>query len=163
MWITSTTIFSAMTTGAMAVAQSLDPLNRIANWSTMWAKLFQQYVVLEIIVSSKPKFLNTASSGQVNVFLSEDSSTPTSLSLTREHAVLDMLPSAAGDDKKSNCTAIWTPSSAEDWTWTAVTVSSNLVYLKLYGDVGNTGLNVADSTSQVMANLTYKVAFRYYF
>lgn len=164
MWITSTTIFSAISAGSLAIAQSLDPINRIANWSTMWAKLFQQYVVLEIVAVVKPKFLNTsASSGQVNVFLSEDSSSPSNLSLTREHAILDMLPSASGDDKKGACTAIWTPKSAEDWTWTATTVSSNLIYLKLFGNTGDTGLNSSDSTTQLMANLTYKVAFRYYF
>jgi hypothetical protein len=163
MWITSTTIFSAIVTGTLAIVQSLDPVNRIANWSTMWSKLFQQYVVLEIVAVVKPKFLNTASSGQVNVLLSEDSTAPSSLSLTREHGVLDLVPSATSDDLKGAVTCIWKPTSAEDWTWTAITTSNNLIYLKLFGDVGNTGLNVADSTTQLMANLTYKVAFRYYF
>jgi hypothetical protein len=163
MWMTTTTIFTAIASGTLAIAQSLDPINRIANWSTMWAKLFQQYCVLEVEAVVKPKFLNTASSGQVNVLLSEDSSTPNSLSLNREHAILDLVPSSSSDDKKGCCTCKWNPTSAEDWTWTAVTVSQNIIYLKLYGDVGNTGLNSGDSTTQLMANLTYKVAFRYYF
>jgi hypothetical protein len=163
MWLTTTTIFSAISTGTLAIAQSLDPINRVANWSTVWAKMFQQYCVLEVEAIVKPKFFNTISSGQVNVLLSEDSSTPSSLSLNREHGVLDLVPSAASDDKKSAVTAIWRPASAEDWTWTAITTSNNVIYLKLFGDVGNTGLNSGDSTTQLMANLTYKIAFRYFF
>jgi hypothetical protein len=163
MWITSTTIFNIMSSGAVGQAQSLDPTQRITNFSTMWAKLFQQYCVLEIRVDSKMRVLNAAATGQLNVFLSEDSSTPNNLSLSREHAVLDLNTYAQGDDKRATCQAIWTPASAEDWTWTAITVSQNLVYLKVYGDAGNTGTNTADSTSQYMANLTYRIAFRYYF
>jgi hypothetical protein len=163
MWITTTTILTAAASGSIAQAQSLDPVQRIANWSTMWAKLFQQYCVLECRVDSKMKFLNSAAAGQVNVFLSEDSTTPNSLSLSREHAVLDCNPFAAGDDKRASCSAIWTPASAEDWTWTAITVSNNIVYLKIYADTANTGMAASDSTSQFMANLTYRIAFRYYF
>jgi hypothetical protein len=164
MWITTTTIFAAISTGALAISQSLDPINRIANWSTMWAKMFQQYVVLEVVAVVKPKFLNlSASSGQVNVMLSEDSTTPSSLSLTREHGILDLVPSASSEDKKGCVTAIWTPTSAEDWTWTGITVSSNIAYLKLFGNTADTGLNASDSTTQLMANLTYRIAFRYFF
>lgn len=164
MKIISTSIFSAISAGTLSIAQSLDPTTRITNFSTMWAKLFQQYVVEKIQVVIKPKFLNlTSGSGQVNCFLSEDSSSPNALSLNREHAVLDLLPSAASDDKKSNCTLTWIPRSSEDLAFTAVTVSSNLIYLKLFGNVGDTGLNSADSTSQIMADLVYDIAFRYYF
>jgi hypothetical protein len=163
MWISTTTIYTAATSGAVAQTQTLDPLSRITNWSTMWGKLFQQYCVLEVLAVFRPKSYATSSTGQVVVLLSEDSSTPSSLCLNREHGIVDFLNNAAGDDLKSALTVKWTPTSAEDWTWTPITTNLNITYVKVFGDVGNTGMNVTDSTSQLMANLTYKIAFRYYF
>jgi hypothetical protein len=163
MWITTTTIYTAASNGAMAQTQTLDPVTRITNWATMWGKLFQQYCVLEVVAVFRPKAYATTSTGQVIVLLSEDSSSPSSLCLNREHGIVDFLNLSAGDDRKSALTVKWTPTSSEDWQWTAITTNNNISYVKVYSDVGNTGMNSTDTTGQLMANLTYKIAFRYYF
>ncbi len=121
---------TTVTTGAVAVVVSTDPVSQVTAWSTRFQSLWQEYRVVKM--ECKINMFSSTNPGLLLPFWGEkDSSTPTATqAMERSNRRINF---SSNDDEGHVFT--WKPTDIGDTTYMAVGTSYNAAYFKLYSDV----------------------------
>ncbi len=159
--LVSPQVTNTLASGSKATSTSLDPTARLDSWSSKWAAVFKQYVVLSCQVVSQIQATNggAAANGSIFVRIEEDSAAPTGAMVRAEKGVLNL--HAPSDDKQTACIARWEPTSSEDLEFISTSTGYAMSYLKVYADPTNTGTSASDSSSTIVSYVVYRLAFRF--
>ena len=135
---------TTVTTGAVAVVVSTDPVSQVTAWSTRFQSLWQEYRVVKM--ECKINMFSSTNPGLLLPFWGEKERSTRRINFS------------SNDDEGHVFT--WKPTDIGDTTYMAVGTSYNAAYFKLYSDV--TLGSPAVVTNVGILTLTATIQFRGY-
>jgi hypothetical protein len=149
----------SFTAGSLAEVFSIDN-TAIPNFATRFGATFKEFAIvgarLELRLTSA-----TTPQGVLLAYIDElSNASPTATSVDYAHAEVPVVGSVV-DSTGSIHKISWMAKSYADLTWDPIGTAGTVAYLKIFGNVANTGLNAA-TAGALMITGAYSVCFRGY-
>lgn len=145
---------TTVTTGAIAISASMDPINDINGWATRFQSLFVEYRVVK--VRAVIQLFSTNNAGVLNFWVRTSGGAPTQTEALSQHPM-----QFAAADVNGRHEIVWVPTDPIDLEYKATSVSSNPAYVQVYTNNANWGAPIVVTTLGNL-QLSFLIQFREY-